>query len=535
MSFLSRIRQMLFHPETTQGSQRTITAAAGSSASLVISSSMTEELRNELKDFVFYCVNSAEASNIGKWRRASHYYYDSTKGFAFFDADAWPAVIGDGDTFLAFLMPRHDKAELTPTNEFASKADFQNHSFEKHPDDFMRTLYDAAMSGQLGGMGFPSAYDTVDGAGTTTTFDVNYPARYKKKMIIGVGSDTDSLEYTEIQSISGSTLTVSPAITGPSGGELVISWAQPGEMGWLMAQAIGEAFQSGHATQVDDGSATSSVFDVISGHGAQFEEEGIIEVDIGGTYEISQISSISTDEITVDPPFSAAPSNGAHVRNAWSMRQNVDGHKSFGVRAYFHKIMQQIHGCMIGDMSIEGIEGSELPKIDFPMVSMGDEDTPTDTTIPTDLNTRKFTHSPPRKVSAKVLIDPSTAGDSSYECRSWSFKIGNAASRREAVTGTDGVGGVDVTNQEPSLEMSLNTLTIANWNPRTALQADTLQRCVFILGITGGRKLVLWFNEGQFKDLAPNQENDERDYYDITVQPKRDGDATKHGLVVAVL
>ena len=542
LSNLSRIRQMLFDPETTQGSQRTIAAATGSDASLIISSGMTESLRNELKDFVFLCLTSAQASNVGEWRKASHYYYDATSGFAFFDADVWPAVVGNGDTFVAFSMPRHDKAELTPTDEFASKADFQRCSFEKFPDDYMRTLYDAAMSGQLGGMGFPSAYDTVV-SGTTLTAVVNEVGRFVAGQTVGVGASSDALEYTKISSIATatSTLTFDTAISAPGGGELIISWAQPGEMGWLMAQAVGECFQSGHATQVNNISGgasidpTASTFEVLSGHGAQFDQYGIIEVDIGGTYEISQISSITSDVLVFDPPFSTAPSVDAHVRNSWSMKQNKDGHKSFGSRAYFDKILRRTHGHAIGDMTIDGVVGSELPKVDFPMVTMGDEDTPTDTTIPTDLCSRHFTHSPPRKVSAKVQIAPTTAGTASYECRQWSFKLSNAASRRDAVTGTDGVGGVDVTNQEPELTMSMNTLTIAAWNPRTALKADTLQRCVFVLGNTGGRKVVLWFNEAQFKAANPHQESEERDYYDITVSPKRGGDATKPGLVIALL
>jgi hypothetical protein len=299
---------------------------------------------------------------------------------------------------------------------------------------------------------------------------------------------------------------------------------------------VGESFQSGHAALVVGAPApNATTFSVTAGYGAQFAEEGIIEVLVGTNYEVTQISSITTDAITVDPPLSAAPSTGALVRPGWTMRQDIDGFASFGMTAWFHKIKRRIHGISIGDVSFDGIEGSSLPKINLPLIGMGDEDTATDTDIPTAFASRKNCAQAPKKTSAKLLIAPTTAGSTTTECRSATLKLGNEASVREAITGTNGVAGTDVTSQDPVLECSINTTTLASYNPRTALKADTLQRVVLILGSEMGRKVVIWMNEAQIKAAKPHQENERRDYYDLEIRPKRSCSATIQGFYVALL
>jgi hypothetical protein len=533
-SFRSNIREALLDPESTQGTARTLVADAGSSASLLISGEFTETLKDELREFLLECLTGHVDNVAAGFKRIAHYYYQSAVGYAHLDDDAWPQTISPGDTFRAHLLPRTDKCEMTPDDQFSQMDGFLRDSFEKYPDDFQRTLYTGEISGKLGGMGTPAAYDTaVSGSGTTLV--VTTAARWKAGMVIHVGSPVT--DRVRIKSISGSTCTLYNALAAPLvGGEVLRAYTSPGEWGWLMAAAMGEAFQSGHAALVVGAPApTASVFSVTAGYGAQFAEEGIIEVLVGSAYEVTQITDISTDAITVDPPLSGAPSTGALVRPAWTMRQDIDGFKSFGMTAYFHKIKRRIHGISIGDMSLDGIEGSALPKITLPLVGMGDEDTATDTAIPTALVSRKFNAQAPKKTSAKLLIAPATAGATTNECRQATLKLGNEASVREAITGTDGVAGTDVTAQDPVLECSINTTTLASYNPRTALKADTLQRVVLIIGSEMGRKVVIWMNEAQIKATKPHQENERRDYYDLEIRPKRSGTATIQGFYVALL
>ncbi|MBU1213553.1 MAG: hypothetical protein KJ587_20150 [Alphaproteobacteria bacterium] len=540
-SFRSNIREALFDMESTQGTERTLVADLGSSTVQLLSGEFVETLNDEIKGFLAQCLTGHADNVAAGYKKITSYYYESVGeiGTAYFDADAWPQAITAADTFRVHLLPRTDTLEMTPTDEFAEMTDFQRDSLEKYPDDFMRTVFDGNVAGKLGGMGAPAAYDiAVSGSGTTLV--VANIARFKVGSVIHVNNPvTDRVEVT---AISGSTCTLKNALAAPlAGGEILRVYTGPGEWGWLMAAAIGEAFQSGHAGLVNNiagGAAanpTASAWEIQDSFIDQFDEEGIIEVDVSGTFEVTQISDITGDIMTVDPPLSSAPAVNALVRPGWSMRQNLDGHDSFGMSGYMHKILRRIHGISIGDMAIEGVEGADLPKITFPMVGIGDEDTPTDVTIPTAFSSRKFTNRAPKKASAKFLIAPTTAGAATYECRSWGFNMGNDASRRDAITGTDGVAGTDVMNQDPVMTASLNTLTIAAWNPRTALQADTLQRVVAILGTEPGRRVVMWFNQAQLKLANPGQENENRDYYELEIRPKRAGDATKHGVVVALL
>lgn len=62
-------------------------------------------------------------------------------------------------------------------------------------------------------------------------------------------------------------------------------------------------------TTVADVAATTTVFDLTSATGLQVGDP--ISVDIGGTTEMRPISAIATDEVTVNIPFSSAPSDTA--------------------------------------------------------------------------------------------------------------------------------------------------------------------------------------------------------------------------------
>jgi hypothetical protein len=75
-----------------------------------------------------------------------------------------------------------------------------------------------------------------------------------------------------------------------------------------------------------DGTATTTVIPVTAGDGAKFKAGMHIMVDVGGgVYEVARITSVSTDDLTVSPAFSAAPADttviSAGIHYSTSLRE----------------------------------------------------------------------------------------------------------------------------------------------------------------------------------------------------------------------
>lgn len=525
--------------------EKTVTASAGSATTVVADGAgaeygLLEATLNWFAGALFKCVGEDTGTDIlnslrrcdGSDVAASGNLTDDT---ATFNGDPWDATTADGDTFKFWFTPRFSECSLSREPKFGDRSGYMRESlFKKYKNPHIRTESGVTLTAELGGMGHKAGYDVVAAspAPTTTTFSVADGTRFTAGQSILVDNTTDGLTRVTISSISTNALTTTPAMsTAPTAADGVFGMSEPGELGVLMAGCMGSVLQSGRG-DVAAAPSSSTTFTVTDG--TQFDVGGIVGVDVngGGTVEWAQITTISTNLLTVTPAFSATPTSGT-VYNTWTIQPADTGHESFTFTLYKHAIKYILNGCR-GTFGIDNIALDELANVNFDFMGGGKE-ARSDEAIPADWDDNYAAFDPPIPVGAYLQIAPATTTAASEEFVDASFELGSGVSRRYSPSATAGIANVSVTGWDaPTISCKINKDTLASFNPLTAQEAGTLQHVRLVLGGTPGKTVVIDFRQAQTMVVNDSEDND-RDTWDLEFIACDDATVTARPPIVIAL
>jgi hypothetical protein len=251
--------------------------------------------------------------------------------------------------------------------------------------------------------------------------------------------------------------------------------------------------------------------------------------------EWTQIQTITsgTDVMTVSPALTFTPAANDKVYNTFTVQPKTDDHGSFTFEIYEDAIKHVVNGAK-GSFSIDGIETDEIPKVNFSFMTGGKE-TLSDLAIPADFEDVYCNTAPPIPISAYLQIAPTTATTESVEFRDASFELGSQVSRRYSPKASAGISNVSITDWDsPTISCQINMEALSTTNLATALEAGTLQRVRLILGGTPGRTVIIDFRQAQSKEVQAFQENDGREYWEITFEAKNNASSTMPAFVIAL-
>ena len=156
----------------------------------------------------------------------------------------------------------------------------------------------------------------------------------------------------------------------------------------LLRHALGTEYAI-HGSVVAAGVSSTS-FDVTATHGARFRRGTLIAVEVAGEMEWTQVTSISTDTLTVSPALSATPSTSAIVRNLYNYAPAESHTNSLTVQVAYvgdadaQYTLNGVHGTLaftfgefgkLVEMKLDGTAVSYTGPVDqsIPVTTVADE------------------------------------------------------------------------------------------------------------------------------------------------------------------
>lgn len=543
---ISRIRLLTYSPEKTFNSLTTITADSGTAYSFVDANDLTDATLNKYEGAMWYCVlDAAGGDNTGFYRRCDG--FDPTTGptaeltadAVYFQGDLWAADVASSDTFNYRFVPRIQEASLERNDVFCERSDYHRDTFDKFPDVYVRTEADVSFACELTGMGMMATYDTVQAspAPTTETFSVADGADFAVGQSIWIDNSTDGLSRRYISSISTNAITVTPAMSNaPTANDKVYGLSRPGEVGNLIAACIGTVVNGGGSGSIATAGTSGSSFTIQDK--TQFaagQYIGVEDADTLGTVEWTQLLTVdaSTGVSTCSPALSFTPAANDKIYNTFTVQPADTGHETLTFQLFEDAVLHTVNGGG-GTFSIDGIETDECPKINFSFVCGGNE-TLSDSAINSNYEDIYCNTNPPVPIGAYLQIAPSTAVSDSEEFRNASFELGSQMTRRYSPYASAGIAAVSMSDWDsPTITCQINMDSLSSFNPMTAFEAGTLQRLRLILGGTPGRTVIIDFRQAQTKVVQGFNENDGREYWEVTFEAKNDASSTLPPFVIAL-
>lgn len=540
---ISRIVALAYSPEETWNAEKTYTASAGSTTTVVSSADLdvTDHPEvNRFKDAMFYCVTDpVDGTNALAWRQCDGHLPASDT--VYFQNDAWAGTTAVNDTFKIFFVPRLIEGSVKREDKFGDRSGYKRDNFRKYPNPYIRTEADLSFTTELTGMGAVCGYGEFNGAagsGTSVVLKANNGRHFSAGTFVKITTTgaAGGTSYNLVTAVSTDTLTITPAYTGASlANDSVWGFAQPGEIGNLMMGCVGTLVSNGGMADEDTGAGSTTT--CIPTHDAtQFSAGDYIGVDYGSgtaTADVRwvQVTDVTGGTVTVSPAMdgAAAPAAGDVLYNTWTVKPADTGHESFTMTVYEHAVKHVLTGCK-GTFTIDNIDTDQIPQVKFEFVSGGNE-TLSDEAIPSDWVDATLDTTPPLPVGAYLQIAPTAANTASKEFRACSFSLGSSLTRRVSPSATTGIANISVTDWDaPTIKCQINMDTLSTYNPITAMEARTLQRVRLILGGDPGSTVIIDFRQSQITATQGFNETDGREYWDLEIKAMDPADTTSSTL-----
>ena len=537
----TRIRLLTYSHESTWNSAKTVTAASGATTTVTSAASLTDTVLNKYQGSLWKCTaDPVDGTNLDLYRKCDGFDPTAapTADTAYFQGDEWAGAAAINDTFSFYFVPRIQEGSIERNDVFGERNDYHRDSFDKFPDVRIRTEADVSFVTELTGMGFKATQDAVAAAPapapSTTTFSVTNGSDFSAGQSVLIDNATDGLVRRYISSVTTNAIVVTPAMTNaPTAGDKVWGLTQPGEIGNLLSACVGSVVNGGGRGDLVAASANASTITVADGTQFAAGQYIGVDVDAAGTIEWTQVTNVATHVLTVSPALSSSATAADRVYNTFTVQPADASHEPVTFEVYEDAVKHVVNGAK-GTFSIDGIETDELPKVNFSFISGGNE-TLSDLAIPADFEDVYVNYNPPIPVGSFLQIAPTTAITPSEEFRGASFELGSTMSRRYSPKGAAGITEVSLTEWDsPTITCQINMDTLSSFNPVTAYEAGTLQRVRLILGGTPGRTVVIDFRQAQTKAVQAFQENDGREYWEVTFEAKNDASSTLPAFVIAL-